>query len=179
MSRKIVAFGASISRRSINKQFAAYVASQLAGFQIVVLDLNEFEMPLFSVDRELEDGYPEAALRFRKIIEGSDGIIVSLAEHNGSYTAGFKNIMDWTSRIGPKMWMQKPMLLLGTSPGGRGAQTVLKSALNYWPRLGANIVADFSLPSFKVNFSAENGVSADYIGPLQDVIYAFTEAVRK
>jgi hypothetical protein len=50
------------------------------------------------------------------------------------------------------------MLLMGTSPGARGAQTVLSIALAGFPRLGANIAADFSFPSFDDNFSDQDGI---------------------
>ena len=50
------------------------------------------------------------------------------------------------------------MLLMGTSPGARGAQTVLGIALAGFPRLGGNIVADFSFPSFEDNFSDQEGI---------------------
>ncbi len=55
-------------------------------------------MPIYSEDRENDGGIPDQAQRFLKIIQDADGIILSLAEHNGSYTSAFKNILDWTSR---------------------------------------------------------------------------------
>jgi NAD(P)H-dependent FMN reductase len=152
---KILAFGGSTSRQSINKRFAYYVASLFDQETTHLIDLNDFEMPIFNVDREREIGIPPAALQFRKLIADADGLIISLAEHNGSYTAAFKNILDWSSRAGAGLWMEKPMLLMATSPGRRGGKTVLTAANTYFPKLGANIVATFSLPSFRGNFSEE------------------------
>ena len=86
-------------------------------------------------------------------------IVVSLAEHNGSYAAAFKNLYDWTSRIEQKPWSDKPMLLMASSPGGRGGSTVLESAKATFPRMGADLRATFSLPSFHDNFSAESGIT--------------------
>lgn len=96
------------------------------------------------------------AIQFKQKIDRVDAIIISLAEHNGSYTAAFKNILDWTSRIESGLWMRKPMFLLSTSNGARGAKSVMESALNYFPRLGANIIAHFSLPGFRTNFSGQD-----------------------
>ena len=49
---KVIAFGASSSRKSINKLLAAHAAHLVAqaneSTEIEVLDLNDFEMPLFS-----------------------------------------------------------------------------------------------------------------------------------
>jgi len=53
---KIIAFGASSSRQSINKQLATYAASLVAAAEVEVLDLNDFEMPIFSQDKETELG---------------------------------------------------------------------------------------------------------------------------
>ena len=47
---------------------------------------------------------------------------------------------------------------MGTSPGARGAQTVLGIALAGFPRLGGNIAAYFSFPSFDDNFSDQDGI---------------------
>ena len=47
------------------------------------------------------------------------------------------------------------MLLLATSPGGRGAATVLVSASDLFARMGAEVKGAFSLPSFHDNFGEE------------------------
>jgi chromate reductase len=153
--KTILAIGGSSSKQSINKKLAGYTANQVENATVVILDLNDFEMPVFSVDVEAESGSPEAAGRFRDHINAADGIVLSLAEHNGSYSAAFKNVVDWTSRIQGKVWGEKPMFLMATSPGGRGGQTVLASATVGYPHLGANVVSNFSLPSFNDNFSEE------------------------
>lgn len=81
--------------------------------------------------------------------------MVSLAENNGNYSAAFKNIFDWCSRITPKVFQEKSMLLLATSPGARGGASVLEIAKTAFPRYGADIKATFSLPSFNANFDIE------------------------
>lgn len=149
---KILTIGASNSSTSINRQLAAHAASLIPHATSTVLDLNDFEMPIYSSDREENEGIPEIAQQFVAQIESSDAIILSLAEHNGSYTAAFKNILDWVSRAKPKPWSEKPMILLATSPGGRGAATVLAAAESYFPHMGADIKGTFSLPSFYENF---------------------------
>ncbi len=125
MSKKILAFGASNSKNSINKKFATFAANQIADAEITLLDLNDFEMPIYSIDREQEGGVPNLAKQFKSHIQNADGIIVSLAEHNGSFTTAYKNIYDWMSRLEGSVWEQQTMFLLSTSPGGRGGKTVL------------------------------------------------------
>jgi chromate reductase, NAD(P)H dehydrogenase (quinone) len=156
--KKILAFGASSSKNSINKQFATYTANQFENATVEVLDLNDYEMPIFSVDKESTTGIPQLAQNFYAKLGSADLIIISFAEHNGAYSAVFKNIFDWISRINGKTFQEKPMLLLATSPGPRGGATVLEIAKNRFPFQGGVIKGSFSLPSFGANFDSENGI---------------------
>ena len=156
--KQILAIGASNSKNSINKAFANYTAHQIPESVVTTLDLNDFEMPLYSVDRESEGGIPPQAKAFFEAIQKSNAIVLSFAEHNGSYSAAFKNLLDWTSRIDQKLWQSKPMLLLATSPGGRGGATVLESAKQTLPHLGAKVLGSFALPSYYEKFSPEKGI---------------------
>ena len=51
------------------------------------------------------------------------------------------------------------MLLLSTSPGGRGGATVMESARQSFPRMGAQLVASFSLGLFYDNFDSDKGIT--------------------
>ncbi len=151
--KKIIAFAGSNSKQSINKQLVEYTCSLIEEVSTEVLDLNDYEMPLYGIDRENEEGIPEAAKDLLNKISTSDGIILSLAEHNGAYTTAFKNAFDWMSRIEQKTFFNKPMLLMAASPGGRGGASVLAIAEQRFPFHNAKIVETFSLPFFKDNFS--------------------------
>ncbi len=157
--RKIIAFGASSSIASINKQLATFAANQFENASVEVLDLNDYEMPIYSVDKETENGIPKLANDFYAKIGSADVIVISFAEHNGTYATAFKNVFDWTSRINAKTFQEKDMLLLATSPGPRGASTVLDSAVNRFPFQGGVVKGSFSLPSFNDNFDAEKGIT--------------------
>lgn len=152
---KIIAFGGSNSQHSINKQLATYAAGLFENAEVEVLDLNDFAMPLFSVDLEKEVGQHEKAKAFLDKLESADVLVVSLAENNNNYSTAFKNIFDWSSRINKEVFQQKPMLLMATSPGTRGGASVLEIARNALPRYGANVKATFSLPAFNANFDLE------------------------
>lgn len=156
--KKIAAFGGSTSRTSINKQLATYAGTLLQQTEVTVLDLNAFTVPIYSEDLEREEAYPKGASDFNAELDKYDGFIVSLAEHNGSYAAAFKNIFDWVSRKERKVFRDKPLLIMATSPGGRGGASVLSTAENTFPHMGAKIVSRFSLPSFHDNFK-EDGIT--------------------
>lgn len=154
---KIISFAGSNSINSINKKLATYVAHLFENAEVEVLDLNDYEMPLFGVDIEKEIGKHALAKAFLDKIYEADILIVSLAENNGNYSVAFKNIFDWCSRINGKIFQEKPMLLMATSPGARGGAAVLEIAKNAFPRFGAIITATYSLPSFNDNFDVEKG----------------------
>ena len=156
--KNILSFGASNSTSSINRKLAEWAAAQVEDGTVTTLDLNDFEMPIYSPEREKE-GAPKEAQEFKKLLENADGIIISFAEYNGSYTSAFKNIIDWASRLEGKLWSNKPMLLLATSPGGRGGQLVLEAAQKTAPHMGGRVLGSFSLPSYHSNFSPEQGIT--------------------
>ena len=156
--KHIVAIGASNSSKSINKKLATWAAHQVDQAQVTVLDLNDFEMPIYSPERE-QKGIPAKAKQFMEIITEADGLVISFAEYNGSYTSAFKNIFDWISRLPGTIWKDRPMLLLATSPGPRGAQSVLKTATSSFPYQGGKVTGSFSLPSFGQNFDSEKGIT--------------------
>ena len=110
--KKVIAFGGSSSKNSINKQLATYAAHLFQNVEVEVLDLNDYEMPIFFVDKEKENGIHTLAQDFYVKIGSADLIVLSLAEHNGAYSTAFKNVLDWSSRINNKTFQQKPMLLM-------------------------------------------------------------------
>ena len=157
----ILAFAASSSSNSINKKLVTYAASLLTDAEVEIIDINDYEMPLFSEDKEKELGQPDAAKAFFNKIGAADALLISFAEHNGSFTAAYKNLYDWTSRIEPKVYQGKPMVMLATSPGPRGASSVLATAKTLAPFGGGDVKADLSLASFYDIFDTEAGLLSD------------------
>jgi len=156
---KILAFAATSSKKSINEQLVKYAASQTdsADIETEMLNINDYELPLYSEDREAELGQPELAKAFLDKIANSDALIISFAEHNGSYTVAYKNIFDWASRINPKVFQNKPMVMLATSPGPGGASSVLASAVASAPFFDGIVKGSLSVPGFYENFDVEQG----------------------
>jgi len=175
--KHIIALAGSNSSTSINKQLATYASSLVKDVKVTVLDLNDFEMPIYSSDREKESGIPDKAQVFVENIRNSDGIVISLAEYNGAYSGAFKNIFDWASRAEQKTFLDKPMLLMATSPGGRGGASVLEMASDRFPRHNANIVGQFSLPLFNDNFSDGKITNVALKNQLLEEVEQFAESL--
>jgi NAD(P)H-dependent FMN reductase len=171
----VLAFAASSSRTSINKRLVRYAASLIKGAEINVLDLNDYELPLFSEDREKEMDQPELAKDFLAEIANADALIISFAEHNGSYSAAYKNLFDWCSRI-TKVFQGKSMVMLSTSPGARGGATVLSTAVKSASHFNGDVKASLSIPSFYDNFDLENNrlSNPELNKALQDTVNALS-----
>jgi NAD(P)H-dependent FMN reductase len=175
---KILAFAATSSKKSINNHLVKYAASQLEDVTTEILDINDYELPLFSEDREAELGQPDLAREFLDKISNADAVIISFAHHNGSYTVVYENIFDWASRINPKVFQDKPMVLLATSPGPGGASNVLALATASAPYFNGVVKASLSIPSFYDNFDIEQGriINDDINGQLLSAVNSLFES---
>ncbi|WP_292008221.1 NAD(P)H-dependent oxidoreductase [Chryseobacterium sp.] len=153
---KVLAIAGSNSGVSMNKQLVAYASTLVGGnAEVEIIDLNPFEMPIYKHDREVEGGVPQQAKEFAAKIDAANLLLLSLPEHNGTYSTAFKNVFDWVSRIqGRAVWNQVPMLLMSAAPGARGGAGVLEAATQRFPYHGGNIIETFSLPFFGENFDA-------------------------
>ncbi|WP_419769586.1 MAG: NADPH-dependent FMN reductase [Candidatus Marinarcus sp.] len=155
---KILAFAASNSSTSINKQLVTYATTLIDNADVEILDLNDYELPLYSEDRNKELGEPALAKQFLDKIASCDALIISFAEHNLSYSVAYKNIFDWASRIERNVFAHKPMVMLSTSPGARGGLSVLEQALKNASFFTGDVKASFSVPNFYENFDMEKQV---------------------
>ena len=170
--KKIIALAGSTSSTSINKQSVTYATTLLNDAEIEILDMNDFQVRIFSVDEE-KKGFPDLIRELKDIFYSADGFMISLAEHNGSYASAYKNTIDWVSRLERKVFNNKPMLLMAASPGARGGVSVLGDARAYYPNLGANIVAEFSLPKFSENFADGTLTNEELNALLKEAVSTF------
>lgn len=175
--KKIAAFAGSTSSTSINKQLANYAAKQLKNNSFDLLDLNDYEVPIYSEDIEKKEDYPEGAIQFNKALDSYDGFIISLAEHNGSYAAAFKNLFDWVSRENKEVFRNKPVLVMATSPGARGGASVLTSALATFPHMGASETTSFSLVKFYDNFKEGKIIDEENDNGLKKTVEEFEKLI--
>lgn len=147
---KILAFAATNSRASINRALVSHAATRLQteftpSAEITFIDLNDYEMPIYAIDREHQTGIPAAARQVFDQIGTADALLISYAEHNGSVTAAWKNIFDWMSRIEMKLFQNKPMMILSASPGPRAGAGVLGNQEMLIPHFGGQIVAKLGI----------------------------------
>lgn len=176
--KKILAFAGSTSSTSINKKLAIFAAENLQNTKFDIIDLRDISLPLYSQDEE-QKGFPEDAQKFSSLLNNYDGFILSLAEHNGSYAAAFKNIFDWSSRIEGSVFRNKPLLLMSASPGSRGGASVLEAGVTRFPRAGAKELISFSFPDFYDNFKDGKIVNQKLLLSLKEKIVEFENKIHQ
>ena len=168
---RLLAFAASNSSESINRQIVNYAIELLSDgvivgvpadkLEISTLDLNDFEMPIYSIDRQNANGIPQQAYDFYNAVAATDALLISFAEHNGSYAVAYKNVYDWASRIEMRVYQDKPIVMFSTSPGGGGGAAVLWAASQLATYLGNEVLATLAIPKFGENFDMSGGTITD------------------
>lgn len=123
----ILAISGSTRAGSYNTALARMGAESLREFgaQVRLLNLAEFELPIYSGDIERDAGLPGRAIELRRIFKEADGFFVASPEHNMSVSALLKNAIDWISRAydgesGKAPFEGKSAALCAASTGGLG-----------------------------------------------------------
>jgi chromate reductase len=125
---KLLMFAGSARTASTNKQLAALAAStaQKVDIEVTLIDLKDFEMPIYDGDLEGDAGLPENAKRLKQLFVEHNGIFIASPEYNSSFSPLLKNALDWISRphteSEPSLWAYKgKVAALGSvAPGALG-----------------------------------------------------------
>jgi chromate reductase len=129
-SPSVLVFAGSTRRDALSKKLAAAVVPLIesAGGKATLIDLADYEMPIYNGDLEAANGVPEGASRLQALIVGHDALLIATPEYNGSMTPVVLNTLDWCSRPDPKnpagsgtaIFADKPAAIIASSPGALG-----------------------------------------------------------
>lgn len=125
---KILAFAGSLRKDSFNKKLLkiAERGAKEAGGEVTVIDLMDWQLPIFNQDDEAKFGIPKIAMNLKKLFMENDGLLIAAPEYNSSISGVLKNTIDWVSRPHPeeKVYLEcfigKTAALVSASPGGLG-----------------------------------------------------------
>jgi chromate reductase, NAD(P)H dehydrogenase (quinone) len=115
---KILAIAGSLRKQSYNRsliQAALEIAPSDSSLEI--FDLAG--IPLYNQDEE--NNLPPAVAALKAKVRAADAILIATPEYNYSMPGVLKNALDWGSRpYGDSAWDNKPVAIMGTSPGMQG-----------------------------------------------------------
>jgi chromate reductase, NAD(P)H dehydrogenase (quinone) len=155
--KNILAFSGSNSSKSINHLLLTYAVSLIENHEVKLIDLRDYDVPIFSTDLETNEGLPKNIKDLEKLISKYDVLMIALPEHNGSMSSFFKNILDWLTRVNHQFLKNKKLVLLSTSPGKHGAKFGLEHTASILPRFGGELIDTYNLGSFYDTVNLENG----------------------
>lgn len=149
MKPKILAFAGSARKDSLNKKLvkiAAAGASE-AGADVTVIDLRDFQMPIYDSDLEQREGLPQNALNLKELMLAHQGFLISSPEYNSSISSLLKNTIDWTSRQSGNdtplaCYKGKVAGIMSASPGGLGGLRGLVHVRSILENIGVLVIPE-------------------------------------
>jgi len=144
----ILFMAGSARKQSLNKKLALLAANmaEAAGADVTLIDLKEYEMPLYNGDLEAEQGLPENAKKLKQVFIAHDGFFIASPEYNSSFSPLLKNTIDWMSRpheeneIPLVAYKGKVAALGAISPGVLGGLRGLVSLRMLLGNIGVTVV---------------------------------------
>jgi NAD(P)H-dependent FMN reductase len=125
----LIGLSGSLRKASLNTALLRAAADLMpSGSTLAVRMIHD--IPLYDGDVEAA-GFPEAVTKLKDEIIAADGLLLVTPEYNNSIPGVFKNAIDWLSRPSsdiPRVFGNKPVAIIGASPGGFG--TILSQ--NAW-----------------------------------------------
>jgi len=137
---RIIGISGSLRKGSFNTALL-HAAAELAppGVELEVATLHG--IPLYDGDLEAASGIPEAVVALKAKLAQADGLLICTPEYNNSIPGVFKNGIDWLSRPPadiPALFGQRPVAILGASPGGFGTILAQEAWLGVLRTLGTD-----------------------------------------
>ena len=140
MTLRISVISGSSRAGSYNLKLAMQLASmaETTDTEASLINLKDFEMPLYNGDLEDTEGLPGAAKLLKRQLRESTGLIITCPEYNGFMTPVLINAIDWCTRsedasVDLSGFDGKTVFVASASPGpggGSRAATHLKTLLS-------------------------------------------------
>ncbi len=156
---KVLALCGSLRTNSFNKKLMLETCEELKtqSFESTVLDLRSLSLPLYDGDLEEAEGMPIGAKKLVDALVDADALLIASPEYNGSITGVLKNAIDWASRAQKNPFVNKVILLVGTSTGWWGASKANIHTRQIFNHLRAVVVPiQIAIPNAEEAFD-ENG----------------------
>ena len=156
----IVIISASVRTGRKSQRVALFFKDYLAKNNFAsaeILDLDEYNFPIFNERLRLQTNPQPAVLQFAEKINSAEAVIIVTPEYNGGYPASLKNVIDLLYNE----WKRKPIAIAAISDGiFGGTQVVTSLQFTLW-KIGAwTVPVRFHVQNVDTSFN-EDGVPAD------------------
>jgi chromate reductase, NAD(P)H dehydrogenase (quinone) len=181
---KILGISGSLRRGSLNTMLLKNAA-------LLVPEGTHLEMgsihgiPLYDGDVESSKGIPEPVQKLKAQIIDCDGLLLVTPEYNHGIPGVFKNVLDWLSRPpsdSPKVFANRPVAVIGASPGGfgtilaQGAWLPVLRALGTRPWFGGTLLVSHANSVFSDSGELTNDATRAQISKFMVGFAAFIQS---
>jgi chromate reductase, NAD(P)H dehydrogenase (quinone) len=115
---RVVGIAGSLRRGSFNRGLLR-AAVESAPDDMTIKTLEIRDLPLYDADLDV-DGGPTTVRAFKAGIVAADGLFIATPEYNYSLPGVLKNALDWASRAPERALNDKPVAIVGATPGRWG-----------------------------------------------------------
>ncbi|MGI9483443.1 MAG: NADPH-dependent FMN reductase [Hyphomicrobiales bacterium] len=171
----ILALSGSLRRASTNRGLLRTAAEESPdGVNITVSEWADF--PVYNGDDESENGIPGQVVALAEQIRAADGLLLSVPEYNFSLPGGFKNALDWLSRVENQPLAGKPIAIMGASAGPMGTGRMqyelrkVLGALNADLVLKPEVFVGFAMSKFDDDGKFTDDAGRKFIGQLVEAL---------
>ncbi len=145
----VLAFAGSARRESFNGKLirAAVRSLDESDFHCTLLDLRDYELPIYDGDLEATEGLPKKVLELQEIFKAHNVLLIASPEYNSSFSPLLKNTIDWVSRASdttPSLAAYKGKIaaIMAASPGALGGMRGLVALRSLLSNIGVTVLAN-------------------------------------
>ena len=159
---RILVLSGSTRSASFNKKLAAAAAAVLRSHtdDVALIDLADFEAPLYNGDDEEAHGVPAPMSELKTLFANAQALVIACPEYNGFMPPLLVNTFSWLSRPengeNSKAFTGKTAVIMAASPGGLGGIRVMPRLRDSLAELGVTV-----LPGYVTVKSAFNAFDSD------------------
>lgn len=152
------------------------------GAQVEILDLKEYDFPLFKERLYAQENPSPEVLDFAERFRAADGVVIVSPVYNASFPAALKNVID----LLVKEWAAKPVCVVsatsGTTPGIATVQELQALML----KLGARVAAPlYTVIKVDADFT-DDGTPADQAvaerfaaAPIKELMWLIEKSIEQ
>ena len=155
-------------------------AAELAPDGVAIALEGIADIPLYNEDVKAA-GFPPAVTRLQHAIASADAVLIATPEYNYSVSGVLKNAIDWVSRTDPQPFANKPVAIMGASPGAIGTARAQYDLRKMFVYLDAHLLnkPEVMISAAHTRFDADGKLTdeatrrflASFLTALRDWIY--------
>ena len=183
--RGLTVLGISGSLRKGSLNSAALRAAQKLAPQGITVEIADIsEIPLYNEDVKVQ-GFPPPVQTLRDAIKAADAVLLVTPEYNYSVPGVLKNAIDWASRPPEQPFQDKPIAIMGASPGALGTARAQYHLRQCFVFLNARLVTqpEVMIAQASQKFDADGNLTdettAGYIAKLLSELGDWTRRLQR